>query len=177
MSQQTDSFPMPWEHTIKMRVAKTYPEVQGGELVEVDHIEAYCTCLQYNQVWSADEDALRIAEHASDHLSNHPAEPMSVCQLGDESFVIVMAVPGPRPDEPVHMSIAVSKETFFDGQALMRHLGPIGSSVHFKLDQHRKFHAGFDMQVLKVDPRQMPGGVQSIIEMLREKARENREEG
>lgn len=125
----------PWEHELRVRIAKVQHIEEEG-VREHLLLEAYCTCGEYTVPYDPDIEALDVATRATDHMQQHPAKPLSIVQLGDDTMVLVMAVPGPVEDQPVHMTIAVTHEIFNDSKRLAAHLGSIGSAMHFRV-QHQ----------------------------------------
>jgi len=77
-----------------------------------------------------------VIRSTAPHMESHPLPPVSTAALGDDSVVLVMAIPG-SGDSPVHMSITVSMEVYEDGARLARHLGSIGSPQHFQIFEQR----------------------------------------
>jgi hypothetical protein len=140
--------PRPWDHKV---VVSTSTEILfGGENPDTGMtgrfvLVARCTCGGYEDQYPTATDLVDIAHGAAPHMNAHPAEPVSIAQLGNGDVAIVMAVPGASADPesaPAHMTITVPAAVWDDPAALAEHIGPIGSRMHFDT-RHNQIPDGF----------------------------------
>lgn len=175
------TIPKPWQNTLHAGITR---EIVDGK--EVDAILWYCSCGEYKTAWRVGVEAMKLAQHAGEHMDTHPKPPLSVVQLGDKSFVMVFEVPGPSEDHPAHMTISVSEDVFMDNRKLATHIGPIGSNMHFNYQKswqdHEAGEHGLPMMpisVMKIDregnisPLQMADGLQQVLDLLRSRHEED----
>lgn len=155
----------PWEHTIQVGI--NWMENLDGTRDAVGML-ATCTCGKFSFPFEEGIDPTIVLEHTTPHVDSHPMPPVSTAALGDDSVVLVMAVPGPD-NSPVHMSISVGKDVYDDGEKLAHHLGTIGSPLHFQiLEQRSSLHdrmKGMGFHAVPL-PSGM-GGIERVLEMLR----------
>lgn len=166
-------YPKPWEHRPSLDIEYDEQIERRAEGDFVQHNEAVgltasCSCGDFAQRFPVGVDPNVVLDKITPHMESHPLPPQSVATLGDDSLVLVMAVPGPE-GKPVHMSIGVSREIFDDGRKLAHYLGTIGSPLHFQItEQREKIHQS--MKSLGFTSISMPQGVHGIervVEMLR----------
>lgn len=155
----------PWEHTIQVGI--NWMENLDGTRDAVGML-ATCTCGNFSFPFEEGIDPTIVLDHTTPHVDSHPMPPVSTAALGDDSVVLVMAVPGPD-NSPVHMSISVGKDVYDDGEKLAHHLGTIGSPLHFQiLEQRSSLHDRMKGMGFHAVP--LPsgtGGIESVLEMLR----------
>ena len=159
----------PWDHTIRIGINHVL-NVEGQPVYgsEVQGMVATCTCGEFAFPFAEGTDPEMVIRSTAPHMESHPLPPVSTAALGDDSVVLVMAIPG-SGDSPVHMSITVSMEVYEDGARLARHLGSIGSPQHFQIFEQRQEltdrmrGAGFHAISL---PSGI-GGIEKILDMLR----------
>lgn len=155
----------PWEHTIQVGI--NWLENLDGTR-DAAGMLASCTCGRFSFPFAEGMDPAVVLDHTTPHVESHPMPPISTAALGDDSVVLVMAVPGPD-NSPVHMSISVSKEVYDDGEKLAHHLGTIGSPLHFQiLEQRASFHErvkGMGFHSVPLPPG--VNGIQKVLDTLR----------
>lgn len=160
----------PWEHSIKMELDR---EENLDGTVDVMGMKAVCTCGDFSFSFAEGVDPGEMLDRTQPHIESHPLPPLSIATLGDESLVLVMAVPG--PEGPVHMSIGVSREIFEDSHRLSEYIGTIGSPLHFQISEQRE-KIRQSMKDIGFGSIQMPFGASGLdraLEMLREQGLES----
>lgn len=163
----TPGYPKPWEHRPSLDVDREDPI--DDERSVILGLTASCSCGDFAQRFPVGVDPNVVLDKITPHMESHPLPPQSVAVLGDDSLVLVMAVPGPEGN-PVHMSIGVTREIWDDGRKLGHYLGTIGSPLHFQItEQRERIHQG--MKSMGFTSIQMPqgvNGIERVVGMLRD---------
>lgn len=165
----TPGHPKPWEHRASLYVDYEVILEDGGDgRSEIAGLTASCSCGDFTQKFHIGVDPNEVLDKITPHMESHPLPPQSVAVLGDDSLVLVMAVPGPE-GKPVHMSIGVSREIYDDGRKLSNYLGTIGSPLHFQItEQREKIHSSMkSMGFTSIPMPQGVNGIERVVEMLR----------
>jgi hypothetical protein len=166
MSLTIPENPKPWEHRPSLDMDSQEHDSTGADIVG---ITASCSCGDFDQHFPLGVDPNDVLDKITPHMESHPLPPQSVAVLGDDSLVLVMAVPGPE-GRPVHMSIGVSREIYEDGRRLAHYLGTIGSPLHFQISEQRdQIHR--HMKTMGFSSIAMPqgvNGIERVVGMMRD---------
>jgi hypothetical protein len=170
MALPTPEHPKPWEHRPSLEVDyEVVLDDNSANGSKAAGLVASCSCGDFAQKFPFGVDPNDVLDGITPHMESHPLPPHSIATLGDDSLVLVMAVPGPE-GKPVHMSIGVSRDTFDDGKLLGHYLGTIGSPLHFQISEQReRIHSS--MKSMGFSSIQMPqgvNGIERVVDMLRD---------
>lgn len=169
--------PNPWGHSISF-AANIKPKNEDD--VTSTGIVATCTCGEWKHEFPNDADAEYIGDVLQAHRDTHPLMPLSIAEIecgetdDEHQIAMVFAVPGAGED-PVHMTITVSKKIYKDGAQLAKHIGSVGSPIHFEtFARRRKFKKESESRGMKMVEVPLSHDLaKSVLSMLDEVRREH----